>query len=83
MRWVRHDLPTGAPRWDQAVGGYRMTLVSGVVTWEGGAHTGALPGTLVRNPGAVASAAAVATEFAEVPAAFRHGGGGGGAAGEG
>ena len=81
MRWVRHDLPTGAPRWDQAVGGYRMTLVSGVVTWEGGAHTGALPGTLVRNPGAVASA--VATEFAEVPAAFRHGGGGGGAAGEG
>ena len=60
-----------------------MTLVSGVVTWEGGAHTGALPGALVRNPTAVAAAAAVATVFAEVPAAFRHGGGGGGAAGEG
>ena len=45
-----YDLPTGAPRWNQAVLGYEMTIVSGQVTFINGVHTGALPGKLVRNP---------------------------------
>jgi hypothetical protein len=47
----RHDLPTGAPRWDQAVRGYEYTLLKGEVTFVNGVHTGALPGGLVRNSG--------------------------------
>ena len=44
-----YDLPTGAPRWNQAVSGYEMTIVSGQVTFINGVHTGALPGKLQRN----------------------------------
>ena len=47
----KHDLPTGAPRWDQAVTGYDYTLLAGEVTFQNGQHTGALPGALVRNSG--------------------------------
>ena len=47
----KHDLPTGAPRWDQAVRGYEYTLLNGVITFRNGTHTGALPGKLVRNQG--------------------------------
>lgn len=50
--WVS-DLPLGASRWTQGVEGYRMTIVSGTVTYENGMATGAMPGTLVRNPHAV------------------------------
>merc|ERR1712224_881130 len=62
-----HDLPTGAPRWGQQVTGYEITMVSGVVTFEHGRHTGALPGRLVRNPnrGRVPSG-----PLADVPAEF-------------
>ena len=44
-----HDLPAGGKRLVQRVEGYRYTVKSGEVTFEDGAHTGALPGTLVRG----------------------------------
>eukprot|EP00747_Dinoflagellata_sp_TGD_P202981 gnl/TRDRNA2_/TRDRNA2_76570_c1_seq1.p1 gnl/TRDRNA2_/TRDRNA2_76570_c1~~gnl/TRDRNA2_/TRDRNA2_76570_c1_seq1.p1 ORF type:complete len:478 (+),score=74.59 gnl/TRDRNA2_/TRDRNA2_76570_c1_seq1:91-1434(+) len=45
-----HDLPMSTGRWVQQVEGYRLTLVSGVETFQHGKPTGALPGRLVRNP---------------------------------
>lgn len=47
---IEHDLPTGAPRWQQWVSGYDMTIISGEVTFEKNVPTGRLPGRLVRNP---------------------------------
>ena len=44
-----HDLPAGGKRLVQRVEGYRYTLKSGEVTFDNGAFTGALPGTLVRG----------------------------------
>ena len=44
-----HDLPAGGKRLVQRVEGYRYTLKSGVVTFDDGARTGALPGSLVRG----------------------------------
>jgi N-acyl-D-amino-acid deacylase len=44
-----YDLPAGGKRLVQRVEGYRYTLKSGQVTFENGAFTGALPGTLVRG----------------------------------
>jgi N-acyl-D-aspartate/D-glutamate deacylase len=49
----KNDLPLGAGRWVQAVEGYQMTIVSGVVTYENGEPTGLLPGGLVKNPKSV------------------------------
>ena len=46
-----HDLPLDKARWDQQVVGYDLTIVSGVVTFEGGVHTGAMPGSLIREHG--------------------------------
>lgn len=43
------DLPAGGGRLVQGADGYRYTLVSGVVTYEEGRATGALPGRLVRG----------------------------------
>jgi N-acyl-D-amino-acid deacylase len=43
------DLPSGSRRLVQRVEGYRYTVKSGQVTFENGAFTGALPGTLVRG----------------------------------
>ncbi len=43
------DLPAGGKRMIQDADGYETTIVSGVVTYRGGVHTGALPGRLVRN----------------------------------
>jgi hypothetical protein len=34
----------------QSVAGYDVTMVNGVITYEDGASTGALPGRLLRNP---------------------------------
>jgi N-acyl-D-aspartate/D-glutamate deacylase len=45
---VRYDLPAGGRRLVQRVDGYVATYVSGVPVFENGAHTGALPGRLVR-----------------------------------
>jgi N-acyl-D-aspartate/D-glutamate deacylase len=45
---VVYDLPAGGRRLVQQVDGYKATFVSGVPVFENGAHTGALPGRLVR-----------------------------------
>ena len=45
---IVYDLPTGGRRFIQRADGYLATLVAGSVTFENGAHTGALPGRLVR-----------------------------------
>ena len=44
------DLPAGGRRLVQDAKGYVATVCSGVVTFEGGAPTGAMPGQLVRGP---------------------------------
>lgn len=62
-----HDLPTGAYRWNQRVSGYEITMVSGVVTFEKGHHTGAFPGRVVRNQ---PSRDAKCECLADVPAEF-------------
>jgi N-acyl-D-aspartate/D-glutamate deacylase len=43
------DLPAGGKRLVQRATGYRATVMSGEVTFEGGEATGALPGRLVRG----------------------------------
>jgi N-acyl-D-aspartate/D-glutamate deacylase len=43
------DLPGGGRRLVQRAEGYRATVVSGVITFEGGEPTGARPGGLVRG----------------------------------
>ena len=46
----KKDLPLGAGRWTQDVVGYRMTMCNGVITYENGVATGALPGRVAKNP---------------------------------
>jgi len=46
---IVQDLPAGGSRLLQAPSGYRMTIKRGQVTFRDGAHTGALPGRLVRG----------------------------------
>jgi N-acyl-D-aspartate/D-glutamate deacylase len=43
-----HDMPAGGARLRRPPGGFRYTLVSGVVTQEHGALTGARPGSMLR-----------------------------------
>jgi N-acyl-D-aspartate/D-glutamate deacylase len=43
------DLPGGAARFIQRARGYVATVKGGAVTFEGGEHTGALPGALLRG----------------------------------
>ncbi len=43
------DLPAGGKRLLQTATGYRATIVNGVVTFENGIATGALPGRLLRS----------------------------------
>ena len=45
-----NDMPLNSGRWVQGVKGYEMTICSGVVTFEHGQPTGALPGRLAKNP---------------------------------
>jgi N-acyl-D-aspartate/D-glutamate deacylase len=45
-----HDLPGGAKRRKQLATGIEYTVVNGQVLIEKGAHTGALPGKVARNP---------------------------------
>jgi N-acyl-D-aspartate/D-glutamate deacylase len=42
------DMPSGGRRLVQRVQGYAATLVAGTPVFERGAHTGALPGRLLR-----------------------------------
>ena len=44
-----YDLPANGKRLVQKAQGYRMTIKAGVITYENGAHTGALPGKLIRG----------------------------------
>ena len=46
---VVNDLPAGGRRLRQLADGYDATIVSGVVTYRHGRHTGAVPGRLVRG----------------------------------
>ena len=48
--YVVADLPAGGKRLLQKARGYRATIVSGVLTYRDGEHTGATPGRLVRGP---------------------------------
>ena len=43
-----HDMPASGRRFVQRVEGYEATLVAGTPIFERGAHTGAMPGRLVR-----------------------------------
>ena len=45
-----YDLPAGGRRLVQEIDGYRYTICSGEITFEGGKPTGALPGRVVRGP---------------------------------
>ena len=49
MPTVVHDLPGGETRISQKAEGITATLVRGRVTVRDGAHTGELPGALVRR----------------------------------
>nr|WP_310523929.1 amidohydrolase family protein [Polymorphobacter sp.] len=53
---MARDLPAGGKRLKQDATGYAMTIKSGTITYRGGAHTGALPGRLVRGEQAVPAA---------------------------
>jgi N-acyl-D-aspartate/D-glutamate deacylase len=44
-----HDLPQGAGRFVQRAEGYVATVVNGEAVMEGGEHTGALPGQVLRG----------------------------------
>lgn len=44
-----HDFPYGAGRWTQRGAGYDATIVNGVVAFEGGEHTGAFAGSVLRS----------------------------------
>ncbi len=44
-----HDMPANGRRFVQKVDGYEATFVAGTQIFERGAHTGALPGKLVRD----------------------------------
>ena len=46
---IAYDLPAGGRRLRQEADGYVVTIVGGEVTYRDGAHTGALPGRLVRG----------------------------------
>ena len=52
MPEVAHDLPAGARRLVQRARGFAATVVNGEVLLRDGKHTGALPGQLLRGPGA-------------------------------
>ncbi len=52
---IVNDLPGGGGRLRQEAAGYDLTIVAGEVTYRNGAATDALPGRLVRGPGALAA----------------------------
>ncbi len=56
--WLAFDLPAGGKRLLQKADGYVATIKNGVVTFRGGAWTGATPGGLVRGPQRLAMAEA-------------------------
>jgi N-acyl-D-aspartate/D-glutamate deacylase len=55
---IVNDLPAGGRRLGQSAEGYVATIVSGVVTYQDGVATGALPGKLIRGAQKTQSVAA-------------------------
>ncbi len=55
--YIVDDLPAGGKRLLQKASGYSATVLSGVLTYRDGEHTGATPGRLVRGPQAAKAAA--------------------------
>ena len=55
---IVNDLPAGGRRLGQSADGYVATIVSGVVTYQNGVPTGALPGKLIRGAQKTQSVAA-------------------------
>jgi N-acyl-D-aspartate/D-glutamate deacylase len=55
---IVNDLPAGGRRLGQSADGYVATIVSGVVTYQHGIATGALPGKLIRGAQKTQSVAA-------------------------
>ena len=55
---IVNDLPAGGRRLGQSADGYVATIVSGVVTYQHGIATGALPGKLIRGAQKIQSVAA-------------------------
>lgn len=55
---IVNDLPAGGRRLGQSAEGYVATIVSGVVTYQHGVATGALPGKLIRGAQKTQSVAA-------------------------
>jgi N-acyl-D-aspartate/D-glutamate deacylase len=55
---IVNDLPAGGRRLGQSADGYVATIVSGVVTYQDGVATGALPGKLIRGAQKTQSVAA-------------------------
>jgi N-acyl-D-aspartate/D-glutamate deacylase len=55
---IVNDLPAGGRRLGQSADGYVATIVSGVVTYQHGVATGALPGKLIRGAQKTQSVAA-------------------------
>jgi N-acyl-D-amino-acid deacylase len=49
MPELRHEFPAGAPHLTQGSIGYDATVVNGKILMRDGQHSGALPGTLLRN----------------------------------
>ena len=49
---MRNDLPGGGRRLVMPAQGVQYTVVNGTVLYEGGKHTGALPGQVLRSGGA-------------------------------
>ena len=49
MPELRHEFPAGAPHLTQGSVGYVATVVNGKILMRDGQHSGALPGTLLRN----------------------------------
>jgi N-acyl-D-aspartate/D-glutamate deacylase len=58
--FMLRDLPAGGKRLVQQARGYVATIVSGVVTFENGEATGALPGRLLRSAPRAVGATGVA-----------------------
>lgn len=48
--YLAHDLPAGGTRLMQRADGFRMTILSGRITYRDGLPTDSLPGRLVRGP---------------------------------
>ena len=49
LQQMIYDLPANGKRLVQKAQGYHMTIKAGVITYENGDHTGALPRKLIKG----------------------------------